>query len=103
MTTSAGTKRFPIFDGHNDVLLALHFPERGKGRTFFTRSEHGHIDLPRAREGGLAGGFFAVYIPAQPTQRGLPQYEAVYTEAGYATPLAQELEHAYAKDIAMSV
>jgi membrane dipeptidase len=103
MTTSAGTKRFPIFDGHNDVLLALHFPERGKGRTFFTRSEHGHIDLPRAREGGLGGGFFAVYVPTHPSQRGLPQFETVHTETGYATPMAAQVEHDYAKDVAMSV
>lgn len=48
----------PVFDGHNDVLLALH-----KGtRTFFERGTEGHIDLPRAREGGLAGGFCAVYV-----------------------------------------
>lgn len=33
------------------------------GRSFFERSETGHIDLPRAREGNLAGGFFAVWVP----------------------------------------
>lgn len=48
----------PIFDGHNDTILSL-----GKtGRSFFERSEAGHIDLPRAREGGLGGGFFAIYL-----------------------------------------
>lgn len=54
----------PIFDGHNDTLLNLYKPERGGGRSFFVRSDQGHIDLPRAREGGLAGGFFAVFVPA---------------------------------------
>lgn len=49
----------PIFDGHNDTLLNL--PRTG--RSFFERSELGHIDLPRARAGGLAGGIFAVFIP----------------------------------------
>lgn len=53
------TATIPVFDGHNDTLLQL--PERG--RSFFERSDSGHIDLPRAREGGLAGGFFAVFIP----------------------------------------
>jgi len=48
----------PIFDGHNDTVLNL----IKTGRSFFGRSDHGHIDLPRAREGGLGGGFFAVYI-----------------------------------------
>jgi len=49
----------PIFDGHNDTVLSM----IKTGRSFFERSETGHIDLPRAREGGLGGGFFAVYIP----------------------------------------
>lgn len=49
----------PVFDGHNDTLLDL---PRGGGRSFFERSDDGHLDLPRAREGGLGGGFFAVFI-----------------------------------------
>lgn len=56
----------PIFDGHNDVLLA--FYERDHDVMYvFDRSSKGHIDLPRAREGGTAGGFFAVYLPADPS------------------------------------
>ncbi len=48
----------PIFDGHNDTVLSL----EKTGRSFFERTQQGHIDLPRARAGGLGGGFFAVYI-----------------------------------------
>jgi membrane dipeptidase len=48
----------PVFDGHNDTLLDLPLT----GRSFYERSEQGHIDLPRAREGGLGGGFFAVFV-----------------------------------------
>jgi membrane dipeptidase len=47
-----------VFDGHNDTILSL----LKTGRSFFERSADGHIDLPRAREGSLGGGFFAVYI-----------------------------------------
>jgi membrane dipeptidase len=47
-----------VFDGHNDTILSL----LTTGRSFFDRSAEGHIDLPRARDGGLGGGFFAVYI-----------------------------------------
>lgn len=54
----------PIIDGHNDTILDLHQPEQGKERSFFNQSEHGHIDLPRARLGGLAGGFFALFAPS---------------------------------------
>jgi membrane dipeptidase len=55
----------PIFDGHNDTLLNL--PETG--RSFFERSDAGHVDLPRAGAGGLAGGFFAVFIPDPAVER----------------------------------
>ncbi len=48
----------PIFDGHNDTILSM----IKTGRSLFDRSEEGHIDLPRARAGGLGGGFFAMYI-----------------------------------------
>ncbi|HEV2108594.1 MAG TPA: dipeptidase, partial [Thermomicrobiales bacterium] len=58
--SEAGERRIPIFDGHNDTVLSL----RGTGRSFFTRTDEGHIDLPRARAGGLAGGIFAVFVPS---------------------------------------
>jgi len=50
----------PVIDGHNDTLL-LHYEE--PTRDFFARQETGHIDLERARQGGLAGAFFAVFPP----------------------------------------
>jgi membrane dipeptidase len=60
----------PIFDGHNDVLLSVFGGYEGaKPRSFFARGDAGHLDLPRAREGGFAGGFFAVFVTADPTAR----------------------------------
>lgn len=51
----------PIFDGHNDtVMLHVQDPQRD----FFTRQSDGHLDHVRAKEGGLAGGFFAVWPPS---------------------------------------
>jgi membrane dipeptidase len=44
-----------VFDGHNDVLL--------EERSFSERSDEGHLDLERARAGGFAGGFFAIFTP----------------------------------------
>ena len=44
-----------VFDGHNDTLT------RDDADRFATGREGGHIDLPRAREGGLAGGIFAAF------------------------------------------
>jgi membrane dipeptidase len=53
----------PILDGHNDALLAL---ARNAERpdSLLERSSLGHLDLPRAREGGFAGGFFAIFTPS---------------------------------------
>lgn len=61
-----------IFDGHNDTLRAL---RRGT-RTFFERSQEGHIDLPRAREGGLSGGFCAAFSSAAEREQPLSWEEA---------------------------
>lgn len=64
----SGPGTIPIFDGHNDTLLNL--PRTG--RSFFERSEAGHIDLPRARDGHLAGGIFAVFVPDAEMSRTPP-------------------------------
>lgn len=54
---------FKIFDGHNDTLLRFYQNEDVETRDFLSEMEGGHIDLERARRGGFAGGFFAVYVP----------------------------------------
>lgn len=54
-----------IFDGHNDTLLRLWLSDDLEGGRFFDGDERGHVDLPRARAGGMAGGFFAIYTPAR--------------------------------------
>jgi membrane dipeptidase len=54
----------PIFDGHNDTLLRLWRAGDREGRGFLEGSPGGHVDLPRARAGGLMGGFFAVFVPS---------------------------------------
>lgn len=61
----AGAAHVPLFDGHNDTVLDLLLREGTPGeRSFLRRSDEGHLDLPRAREGGLRGGFFSVFVPA---------------------------------------
>ncbi len=58
-------KPVPIFDGHNDVLLRLHM--RGgddAAAAFLKGAEKGHLDLPKARAGGFAGGLFAIFVPS---------------------------------------
>ncbi len=57
--------RVPIFDGHNDALLRLYRRSGTDGsRAFLEGEEKGHLDLPKAIEGGFAGGLFAVFVPS---------------------------------------
>jgi len=58
-------KRVPIFDGHNDALLRLHRRAGADPVAAFLQGEDkGHLDLPKARKGGFAGGLFAIFVPS---------------------------------------
>jgi membrane dipeptidase len=54
---------YPILDGHNDTLMRFYRNDDVNYADFLSEMEGGHIDLVRARRGGFAGGFFAVFIP----------------------------------------
>ena len=66
------TDLLPILDGHNDTLTRVFPPGDETTRSILKRDTQGHIDLPRAEEGGLAGGFFAVFIPSQSSSEVRP-------------------------------
>lgn len=54
----------PIFDGHNDLLLRLWLNDAADPAALFLDDTlDGHLDLKRMRQGGFAGGLFAVFIP----------------------------------------
>jgi len=78
----------PVFDGHNDVLLRL---MRGKAvpeRAFLEGDNMGHLDWPRMKQGGFAGGFFAVYVPSD--DMGI-DVDALMTHSEYDVPLPSPL------------
>ena len=54
----------PVFDGHNDLLLRLLRDPADREAIWLKGEGKGHLDLPRMKAGGFAGGFFAVYIPS---------------------------------------
>ncbi|QPH55694.1 dipeptidase [Pontivivens ytuae] len=88
--------RPPIFDGHNDCLLRL---MRAGGRPAlgqFREGGPGHVDLPKAREGGFAGGFFAIFVP----DTG-PFYMEEMLRPEYDLPLAEMVAEADALPIAL--
>jgi membrane dipeptidase len=95
------TIQIPIFDGHNDTLLSLYAAEEGKQRSFYTQSEHGHIDFPRAQAGNLAGGLFAIFTrspaaPAASANGGQFPGAALDADGGYALPLGAPVQQSQA-------
>ncbi len=51
-----------IFDGHNDVLSRMLARSPLNYARAFETGWDGHIDIPKAKAGGLGAGFFAVYV-----------------------------------------
>lgn len=78
-----------FFDGHNDTLLDYTLGAR-KGEDFFARAQRGHLDFPRLKEAGFAGGFFAVFSPSEGYQVEAARRE---TAEGYTTLLAPPRDH----------
>jgi len=91
----AMTDLVPIFDGHNDTLLRLwkSFAADAEQR-FFEGGPGGHIDMPRARKGGLVGGMFAMFPP--PAGKSGPDPDP--TTKAYDTPFPPELSRGDALD-----
>jgi membrane dipeptidase len=54
---------FPIIDGHNDALMDYVPVGSHPVESFMARHPARQLDLPSLREGGVRGGFFAVFIP----------------------------------------
>lgn len=81
-----------IFDGHNDCVQRLR-EYRVDGIDFLARSADGHLDLPRARDGGLRGGLFAMMARPEKT----PVNDLTVTGNGYEVRLAEPLDAAYAR------
>lgn len=96
---------FPILDGHNDTMLRMHRESMdGNGRSFFERHEKGHIDYPRAVEGGFAGGFFAIYVPnkAKEQKKYMKKLKKAAEKDPTNLPLPPALGHRYALRQAMA-
>ncbi len=88
----------PIFDGHNDVLLRL-FGRADGARAFVEGTEDGQLDLPRARQGGLVGGLFAVFVPSP----GGFAYADSMMSGSYDVPLPDPLPVADARGPAIAM
>lgn len=91
----------PVFDGHNDILLRLlQMQTDTPERLFLEGTGTGHIDLPRARAGGLAGGLFAVFAPSAGSAGLGDQMRGARYEVPMPPPL--ELTQAQTVTVAMA-
>lgn len=86
----------PIFDGHNDALQSIYLHKDGTARPFFKRTDQGHTDLPRMRQGGYGGGFFAIFVPSGKPDDGFPGADSESGKAAYELPLPPAIKLANA-------
>ncbi|PRY25488.1 dipeptidase AC [Aliiruegeria haliotis] len=80
------TQPIPVFDGHNDFLLRLVQAPEAREQLWLERGDEGHLDLPRMREGGFAGGLFAIFVPS-PDEPGAPNINELMANPPYDVPL----------------
>ena len=92
----------PVFDGHNDFLLRLLAPGADRTRIWAEGDGTGHIDLPRARAGGFAGGMFAIYVPS-PRPDNAAALDAAMDRPPYDLPLPAPLTLAAAQPVALAM
>jgi membrane dipeptidase len=93
----------PIFDGHNDVLLRLYRHGGTKGPQAFLDGEaKGHLDLPKALEGGFAGGLFAVFVPSA-GKAASPSGETSPSDAGNDVPVPPTVDLSAAQTAVFSM
>ncbi|MEO9527742.1 dipeptidase [Roseibium sp.] len=93
MPNTPAKSPFPVFDGHNDTLLKLEIEAiKGQERSFFERSDKGHVDRVRAEEAGFAGGLFAMFVPSNPEQDFAKPFDPKDPANFQAVPQKQALD-----------
>ncbi len=71
-------QRLLVLDSHLDTPLTLTRPGWNIIERHAYRQDGSQVDLPRMREGGLDGGFFAVYTPQGPRTEEGRAYASAY-------------------------
>jgi membrane dipeptidase len=102
MQEPAMTRPLAVFDGHNDILLRLLQAPEKREQIWLTGEGKGHLDLPRMRAGGFAGGMFAIYIPSPPSADA-PDYDALMENPPYAIDLPPPVPLGVAQSVALTM
>ncbi|MBD3764164.1 MAG: dipeptidase [Rhodobacterales bacterium] len=86
-----------VIDGHNDLLSRLMAEPHRRAEIWLGGApDEGHLDLPRMRAAGLAGGFFAIWHPSPETAE-TAALRAGMADPPYALPLPDPLPMAPAQ------
>ena len=75
----------PFFDGHNDFLLRLRNAPEQRNDLWLGSTGTGHLDLSRMKQGGFAGGLFAIWVPSP--SKSPTNYQAQMEKAPFEVPL----------------
>jgi len=95
--------RRPVFDGHNDILLRLwNAPERREDIWLMGEGK-GHLDLPRMKASGFAGGMFAIYVPSPGKTHPSVNLDALMDATPYDLPLPDPVPHDAALAVAQGM
>lgn len=92
----------PVFDGHNDILLRLFLAPERREAIWKGFDRTGHLDLPRMRQGGFAGGMFAIYIPS-PMEGDPAEVERQMDSPPYMLPLPTPVPLTTAQPMALAM
>ncbi len=93
---------YPVFDGHNDFLLRLQMAPDRREEIWIEGEGKGHLDLPRMKQGGFAGGFFAIYVPSpQPKDGG--DYHKAMQNPPFRIPLPEPIPVELAQPVALTM
>ena len=96
------TKPIPFFDGHNDFLLRLMMSAQPREEVWRGPGAKGHLDLARMKQGGFAGGLFAIFVP--PVRRGPPpDFDAMTANTPFDIPLPPQMPHETAQPTALTM
>ncbi len=87
-----------ILDGHIDTLQAFYLPNKPQ-RSFFKKTDVGHVDLPRAIMGGLGGAFFSIFIPLPPTANMEHREAILQNHQGSVESIMKPVEFSYAHEM----
>lgn len=82
-----------VFDGHNDFLQRMVEAGPARDDLWLNGDGTGAIDLPRLRQGGFIGGFFAIWTPEPPGEDD-DSMTRLREAPPFALPLPDEVSNA---------